>query len=81
MKTATLKVIVEYMDGDDATIESALRGLAMHAASRGLLDNHGHLTVESWDCKVTIEESRPEAGRLSEDRARKFQKQLEDDWS
>lgn len=81
MKTATLKIIVEYQDGDDTAIESTLRGLAMHAASRGFLDNHGQLTVESWDCDVAIEESQPEPGKLSEDRAMQLQKQLEDDWS
>ena len=81
MKKATLEIIVEYPDGEDIAIEAALRGVAMHAASRGMLDNHGQLTVESWDCNFKIESSEPATSETPSDRGRRLQKELEDDWS
>jgi len=81
MKKATLEIIVEYPDGEDVSIEAALRGVALHAASRGLIDNHGQLTVESWDCNFKIENIEPATSETSTDPGRRIQKELEDDWS
>ena len=55
MKQVTLTITCEYADDADSDIiRAALHNVAAVAAGNGLMTEDGMLSLESWDCDVTI---------------------------